>query len=171
MRKKAGADRTLNLNSQVMYDRLRKCSIPTTEALETSAIEPECWKKPCASKRAREERRAWPSQCPARSLPGPRPRSPSNRKNWTDTITYTMILFKEFETFNIKLFRKCYCVGRCVGPVFAVTCAPRAGSGQGPGGAQGTPGSMLFLSTVGSTRLLPTIWFCCDCLESLGCGS
>ena len=60
-----------------------------------------------------------------------------------------MILFKEFETFNIKLFKKCHCVGYCVGPVFAVTCAPQAGSGQGPGGAQGAPGSMLFLSTVG----------------------
>ena len=44
-------------------------------------------------------------QCPARSLPGPRPRSPSNRKNWTDTITYTMI-FKKIEIESLKLFKK-----------------------------------------------------------------
>ena len=58
-----------------------------------------------------------------------------------------MILFKEFETFNFKLFEKYHCVGYCVGPVFAVTWAPRAGSGQGPGGARAIPGSTLFPST------------------------
>ena len=48
---------------------------------------------------------------------------------------------------NLKLFKKYHCVGYCVGPLFAVTYAPRAGSGQGPGGARGTPGSTLFPST------------------------
>ena len=94
LRKKAGAHRTLNLNSQVMYDQSRTCSIPTAKALEKIPTEPNCWKKPCASNDAREERRAWRFQCLARSLPGPRPRSPSNRKKRIDTITYTMILSK-----------------------------------------------------------------------------
>ena len=58
-----------------------------------------------------------------------------------------MVLFKEFETFNFKLFEEYHCVGYCVGPVFAVTWAPRAGSGQGPGGAGAVPGSTLFTST------------------------
>ena len=58
-----------------------------------------------------------------------------------------MTFFKEFDIKCLKLFKKYHCVGYCVGPVFAVTCAPRAGSGQGPGGARGTPGSTVFPST------------------------
>ena len=46
-----------------------------------------------------------------------------------------MILLKEFEIKCFKFFKKYHCVGYCVGAVFAATWAPRAGSGQGPGGA------------------------------------
>ena len=76
-------------------------SIPAARARQAVAAEPDCRKKPCASKGAREEGGGWHSACPPRSLPEPRPRNPSNRKNWTDTITYTMMFFKDIEYLSL----------------------------------------------------------------------
>ena len=43
-----------------------------------------------------------------------------------------MILFKEFDHSGLIILKNYHCVGYCVGPIFAVTYAPRGGSGEGP---------------------------------------
>jgi len=56
----------------------------------------------------------------SRALPSPSPDHPSrgicNRKNWTDTITYTMIPFKEFDHSGLIIFKEislCRLLCRC----------------------------------------------------------
>ena len=75
--------------------------------------------------------------CLARSLPRPRPRSICNRKNWTDTITYTMILFKEFEIFFFNNFKEMsLCRLLCRSNFCGYICSSGGvwgGTGQGTG--------------------------------------